>query len=38
MSDSKKGFVIKKGVEVCEATKLLEKRRMLYEVEDAFNN
>lgn len=33
-----KGFTIKKGVEVCEATKLLEKRRVLYEIEEAFNN
>ncbi len=31
-------FVMKKGIEVCEATKLLEKRRILYEVDEAFNN
>ena len=31
-------FMMKKDIEVCEATKLLGKRRVLYEVEEAFNN
>lgn len=37
MNQSEK-FSIPKGLNVCEATKLLEKRRVLYEVEEAFNN
>lgn len=37
MELEKNEFVIKKGIEVCEATKLLEKRRILYQIDEAFN-